>query len=95
MFVCDPRVEQTLLKQAARSQPVAVDFGQRLTRREAEVLELMIKGMSNHDIAGHLGLAERTIKGYVMSIFGKMGVRSRTEAVLEALRRGWIDLKDK
>jgi len=94
VFVCDPTVEQRILKQAARPRPVAVDFGQHLTRREAEVLKLLAMGSNNRDIAGHLGLAERTVKGHVMNIFDKLDVSSRTEAVREALRRGWVSLED-
>ena len=93
-FVCDPLVERRLLKHAVRPQPVALDFGQHLTRREAEVLKLAARGMGNRDIAGYLGLAERTVKGHLMSIFGKLGVGSRTEAVHEALKRGWVSLED-
>jgi len=93
-FVCDPLVERNLLKNAARPQPVPLDFGQHLTRREAEVLKLAAKGMSNRNIAGYLGLTERTVKGHFLNIFGKMGVSSRTEAVLEALRRGWVSLEN-
>lgn len=93
-FVCDPLVEKRLLKHAVRPQPVALDFGQHLTRREAEVLKLAARGMGNRDIAGYLGLAERTVKGHLMSIFSKLGVGSRTEAVHEALKRGWVSLED-
>jgi len=93
-FVCDPLVEKRLLKHAVRPQPVALDFGQHLTRRESEVLKLAARGMGNRDIAGYLGLAERTVKGHLMSIFSKLGVGSRTEAVHEALKRGWVSLED-
>jgi DNA-binding NarL/FixJ family response regulator len=93
-FVCDPLVEKRLLKHAVRPQPVALDFGQHLTRRETEVLKLAARGMGNRDIAGYLGLAERTVKGHLMSIFSKLGVGSRTEAVHEALKRGWVSLED-
>lgn len=94
LFVSDPTVEQRILKQAARPRRVAVDFGQHLTRREAEVLKLLAMGANNRDIASHLGLAERTVKGHVMNIFDKLDVGSRTEAVREALRRGWVSLED-
>ncbi len=94
VFVSYPNVEQRLLKRAARSQPVAVDFDQHLTRREAEVLRLAAKGLNNRDIAGYLGLTERTVKGHFWNILGKMGVGSRTAAVLEALRRGWVSLEN-
>jgi DNA-binding NarL/FixJ family response regulator len=58
------------------------------------VLKLAGKGMSNRDIASELGVGLRTVKGHLEIIFGKMGVSSRTEAVLEALKRGWINLED-
>ena len=93
-FVCHPAVAQRLLKHAVRPQPVALDFGQHLTRREAEVLKLAARGLNNRDIASCLGLTERTVKGHLMNVFGKMRVASRTEAVLEALKRGWVSLED-
>lgn len=94
VFVCDPVVEHRILKQADKVRPVAVDFGQHLTRREAEVLKLVATGMNNRDVAGYLGLAERTVKGHVMNIFDKMGVSSRMEAVREAMRRGWVSFEE-
>lgn len=93
-FVCDPLVEMSLLKHAIRRGPVTLEFGQHLTRREAEVLKLAAKGMSNRDIAAYLNLSEGTIKGYFVGVFGKMGVSSRTEAVTEAVKRGWVSLED-
>ena len=92
-FVCNTDLAQRLLKHAARAQPVALDYGQHLTRRETEVLKLVTR-MSNYDIAVHLGLTERTVKGHLTNIFQKMNVGSRTEAVLEALKRGWITIED-
>jgi DNA-binding NarL/FixJ family response regulator len=94
-FVCDPLVEKKLLKHAVRSSPVALDFGEHLTRREAEVLKLAAKGLSNRDIATYLALTEGTVKGYFVRIFSKMSVSSRTEAVTEAVKRGWVSLEDK
>jgi NarL family two-component system response regulator LiaR len=93
-FVCNPELAHKLLKRAASPQPVALDFGEHLTRREAEILKLAAKGLTNRDIAAHLGLTERTVKGHMVNIFGKMQVSSRTEAVLEALKRGWANLED-
>jgi DNA-binding NarL/FixJ family response regulator len=93
-FIFDPVVQKKLLKHASSPHQVMLDFGEHLTRREAEVMKMVAKGMSNRDIAGYLGLAERTVKGYLMSIFSKLGVGSRTEAVHEALKRGWIILED-
>jgi len=92
-FVCDVALVQRILKHAARPQPVALDGGDHLTPREAEVLTLAAK-MNNRDIADRLGITERTVKGHLTTIFDKMNVGSRTEAVLEALRRGLISLED-
>jgi DNA-binding NarL/FixJ family response regulator len=92
-FVCNLELAHKLLKRAASPQPVALDFGEHLTRRESEVLKLAAKGLINRDIAARLGLTERTVKGYLMSVFDKMGVGSRIEAVLEALKRGWVNLE--
>jgi len=89
-FVCHQKIEQILLKKVSSTQQVALDFGQYLTRREAEVLQLAGKGLGNRDIGDYLGLTEGTVKSYFVNIFGKLGVGSRTEAVLEAIRRGWL-----
>ena len=93
-FVCDVGLAHRLLKRAARPQPVALDYSQYLTRRETEVLKLGARGLSNYDIAAHLSISESTVKGHLTNIFQKMNVGSRTEAVLEALKRGWISLED-
>ncbi len=58
-----------------------------LTQRESEVLQLLVEGMSNKQIAGRLGLGVRTVEGYVSSVLGKLGAASRTEAVLLALQQ--------
>jgi len=65
-----------------------------LSERETEVLRLAAKGMSNQDIAGKLFLSRRTVQAHLGNIFRKMDVGSRTEAVLQALRRGWLTLED-
>ena len=93
-FVSDAALMQRLLKRAARPQPVALGYGEHLTRRETEVLELAAR-MGNREVAAHLGISERTVKGHLTNIFQKMSVGSRTEAVLEAMKNGWIHLEDK
>ncbi len=65
-----------------------------LTEREMEILKLAARGMSNQDIATHLYLSRRTIQSHLTNIFRKMDVGSRTEAVLQALRKGWLGLDD-
>ena len=65
-----------------------------LQRRELEVLKLAAKGDSNREIAEALVVSERTVQTHMVNIFKKLGVTSRTEAVLRALREGWITLDD-
>jgi NarL family two-component system response regulator LiaR len=65
-----------------------------LSEREMEILRLAAKGMSNQDIAGKLFLSRRTIQAHLSNIFTKMDVGSRTEAVLQAMRKGWLNLDD-
>jgi len=65
-----------------------------LTERELEVLRLAGKGMANKDIAEGLCLSVRTVQAHLGNIFNKLGVGSRTEAVLYGLKTGWLDLQD-
>jgi len=65
-----------------------------LTLRELEVLRLAARGMTNQQIADELTISVRTVQVHLSNIFGKLGVGSRTEAVLHALRRGWLSLED-
>lgn len=62
--------------------------------RELEVLELAAEGMSNKQIAAALVISERTVQTHLVNIFRKLGANSRTQAVLHALREGWIVLED-
>ena len=52
------------------------------------------KGLRNKEIAKDLGISERTVQAHLSNIFSKLGVDSRTEAVLKALKNGWLDLSD-
>lgn len=84
-FVSHPLVAQKLFKRATR-RPLAVNSVEHLTHRELEVLKLAARGMSNRDIAAELDVGLRTVKGHLTTIFDKMSVKSRTEAVLKALK---------
>lgn len=63
-----------------------------LTERESEVIGLLAKGLANKQIAVTLGISEHTVKFHVSSIYTKLNVTNRTEAVREGLRGGWIAL---
>ena len=63
-----------------------------LTTREHDVLALVADGLPNRDIAARLGISEHTVKFHLASIFGKLGVSTRTEAVQRGLRLGVIEI---
>jgi len=65
-----------------------------LTKREIEVLSLASRGLSNQDIADELYLSLRTVQAHLGHIFNKLQVGSRTEAVVRALKEGWISFED-
>jgi len=66
--------------------------GEELSERELEILRLMAKGAANKEIGAQLSIAQSTVKTHISSIFQKLGVNDRTEAVTEALKRGIIHL---
>ena len=61
-----------------------------LTNREMEVLEQIIEGMSNKEIAHRLGISHQTVKNHITSILSKMNLSDRTQAAIYALRHGWV-----
>ena len=63
-----------------------------LSEREMEVLKLAARGISNKDIAESLIISVRTVQAHMRSIFSKLGVGSRSEAIIYALKRGWFTL---
>ena len=86
-----PEIAAKVVRQATSHRPEgAADQVETLTEREVEVLRLAARGLTNRAIGHALGISHRTVQGHLASIYGKLGVNSRTEAVTEALRRGWI-----
>jgi NarL family two-component system response regulator LiaR len=67
---------------------------QRLSERESEVLTLVARGAANKEIATSMGLSVRTVESYLRSIFGKLLVGSRTEAVVFAVKAGLLRLEE-
>jgi DNA-binding NarL/FixJ family response regulator len=65
-----------------------------LTERELDIIKLAAKGLTNKDIAEKLHLSYRTVEGHMRGIFNKLGIGSRTEAVLYGLKNGWFTLED-
>jgi NarL family two-component system response regulator LiaR len=66
----------------------------RLSKREKEVLTLATSGLSNKDIARELCLSVRTVQAHFTSVFKKLQVSSRSEALLRGLKEGWLSLAD-
>ncbi|HEX7070803.1 MAG TPA: response regulator transcription factor [Rhodothermales bacterium] len=66
---------------------------EQLTERERAVLESLIKGRSNKEIASSLGISEETVKSHLKALFAKLRVRDRTGAAVESIRHGIVHLK--
>jgi two-component system, NarL family, response regulator LiaR len=82
-----PRVAERLIREVP-----APESPEKLTRRETEVLRLLARGRSNKEIAADLSITEKTVKTHVSHILGKLGVSSRTQAALYAIRIGLAPL---
>lgn len=94
----EPKIASRLLSQF-RSLPQDVSTAPEadfplftpLSDREIEVLERIAQGGSNKEIADTLGISTQTVKNHISSILRKLSLNDRTQAVLYALRRGWIE----
>ncbi|HZG59663.1 MAG TPA: response regulator transcription factor [Anoxybacillus sp.] len=64
-----------------------------LTRRECEVLQLLADGKSNRGIGEALFISEKTVKNHVSNILQKMNVNDRTQAVVMAIKNGWVEVR--
>lgn len=64
-----------------------------LTKRECEVLQLLTDGQSNRMIGETLFISEKTVKNHVSSILQKMNVNDRTQAVVTAIKNGWVEVR--
>ncbi len=91
----DPAVTAKVMSQLATGKPSgAQEVIENLTRRELDVLRLAAKGLTNRAIGQTLGISNRTVQGHLANIFGKLDVATRTEAVLLAVKQGWLTLDE-
>ncbi|KOO37208.1 response regulator [Priestia koreensis] len=100
-----PKVTHSLVKEyrrlAQQGQSSAVGFEEveirrplhLLTRRECEVLQLLADGKSNRGIGESLYISEKTVKNHVSNILQKMNVNDRTQAVVVAIKNGWVEVR--
>ena len=87
----DPAVAQKVVQQLTSGRPLGARATvEALTERELGVLRLAAKGLTNKAIGQALDISDRTVQGHLANIYGKLNVGSRTEAVTEALKLGWI-----
>lgn len=84
--VADRVVRRALRGPSAGERPL-------LSPRELDVVRAAARGLGNKQIAVELGLSARTVQTHLTNIFTKLGVTSRTEAVLRALQEGWVVLR--
>jgi len=86
-----PNVEDLLATPGAGSSPPPAEPERdALTPREREVLEMLAEGLSNKEIAWRMNISEHTVKFHLASVFAKLDVSTRTEAVMQGLRRGLL-----
>ena len=88
-----PEITSKLLHSVSqRSAASVAETMDTLSPREIEVLRLTARGMTNREIGNALGISHRTVQGHLASVYDKLNVNGRTEAVTEALKRGWITI---
>ena len=90
--VLHPAIAGKVMKQLRSNFKRDTDNTEALTNREKEVLKLAATGLKNKEIAKELFLSVRTIEAHLGNVFAKLGVASRTEAILTSLRKGLISL---
>ncbi len=92
----DPVVAHKVVQHLGTGRPArrqAQGSPESLTEREVAVLRLAARGLTNKAIGQTLGISDRTVQGHLANVYGKLDVASRTEAVTEALRQGWIGIE--
>jgi DNA-binding NarL/FixJ family response regulator len=92
--VLDRGVADKVLRSLAKSWRGGVGKGVQLQQRELEILRLGAKGLNNDEIAQKLTISPRTVQTHFTHIFNKLEVGSRIEAILHALKEGWLILDD-
>jgi two-component system, NarL family, response regulator DevR len=89
--VIDPKAAVAVLAQLRRAPQVSQEPSpEPLSTQQIVILRLIAQGLSSREIATQLYLSENTVKGYVQEILHRLGVKNRTEAVMVAVKQGWL-----
>lgn len=89
--VIDPKAAVVVLAQLRRAPQVNQESSpEPLSTQQIVILRLIAQGLSSREIATRLYLSENTVKGYVQEILHRLGVKNRTEAVMVAVKQGWL-----
>ena len=91
--VLPPAVAAVVVRHLAEKEPPE-EPAHPLTDRELEVLRAAAQGLTNYDIAQQLTISVRTVEAHLTHVYNKLGVSSRTEAVVHAMRQEWIPPED-
>lgn len=92
----DPAVARKVVQRLASGHPspASEEIVEGLTDRELDVLRLAAKGLTNQAIGGRLDISDRTVQGHLANVYAKLAVSTRTEAVLRAVKLGWLILDE-
>lgn len=88
--ILDPRVATRIIQEMQGDQESAPNPFTELTDRELEILKLIAQGLDNSEIADHLCLSEKTVKGYVSNILSKLHLKNRTQVAIYAWQKGLV-----
>jgi DNA-binding NarL/FixJ family response regulator len=92
LWVADPLLVRIGLPHLFSTQDGEEPPAEPLTERESQVLQLLARGLANKQIAVALGISEHTVKFHVSSIYARLGVSNRAEAVRRGIQQGWVVL---
>ena len=91
--VLSPQLAKSMLEEVRRlDQKARTDEERTVTKREEEVLQLIADGCSTPEVAERLYISQKTVKNHLASIYQKLDARDRTQAVLQAVRMGIVQL---
>jgi len=92
----DPAVARKVVQRLASGHPspASEEIVEGLTDRELDVLRLAAKGLTNQAIGIKLNISDRTVQGHLANVYAKLTVSTRTEAVLRAVKLGWLTLDE-